>query len=211
MRFDTVLFDFDGVLVESARIKTDAFRVIYAGQPPDVLARIVAYHKANAGISRVVKIRHVEREFLGRPGDDGTVAALSARYSDAVVGKVVAAPPVAGADDFLARFKGRLRMFVISGTPEAELVSIVAARGLGDTFTAVRGSPALKPDIGRDLAARYGLDMARTVFVGDATTDFDAAHDLGCAFVGRVPPGERGPFPAGTVILPDLTGLAALM
>lgn len=211
MRFETILFDFDGVLVESERIKTEAFRVVYADQPPAMQERIVAYHKANAGISRVVKIRHVEREFLGHPGDGDTVAALAARYSDAVVGKVIAAPSVAGADDFLARYQGRVAMFVISGTPEAELVPIVAARGLGDIFTAVRGSPALKPDIGRDLAVRYGLDMTRTVFVGDAPTDYHAAQELGCAFIGRVPTGAINPFPVGTTILPDLTGLAALM
>lgn len=211
MRFDTVFFDFDGVLAESERIKTDAFRVVYADQPAAMIERIIAYHKANAGISRVVKIRHVETAFLGRTVGDADVARLARRYSEAVLDKVIAAPAVPGADAFLAAHKGRLRMFVISGTPEAELLPIVAARGMAEYFDAVRGSPDLKPAIGRDLAARHGIDLARTVFVGDAPTDYHAAHELGCAFIGRVPTGAINPFPAGTAIVPDLTGLAALV
>jgi phosphoglycolate phosphatase-like HAD superfamily hydrolase len=211
MRFDTVFFDFDGVLAESERIKTDAFRVVYADQPAHVLQRIVAYHKANAGISRVVKIAHIERAFLGRDTDAAGVEALARVYSEAVVDKVIAAPEVPGAIDFLARHKGRLAMFVLSGTPEVELRPIVAARGLSGYFEAVRGSPDLKPAIGRELAARFGLDMARTVFVGDAPTDYHAARELGCHFVGRVPPGAINPFPVGTDIVPDLTTLADVL
>ena len=211
MIFDTVFFDFDGVLAESEQIKTDAFRTVYADQPADVVQRIVAYHKANAGISRVVKIAHIERAFLGRPGDDESVAALARRYSETVVDQVIAAPEVAGAGAFLDAFRDRLRMFVISGTPETELGPIVAARGMADYFTEVRGSPRLKPDIGAELRDRHGLDMARTVFVGDAPTDYHAAHALGCAFVGRVHPGAINPFPVGTTIVADLTGLDGLV
>lgn len=211
MRFDTIFFDFDGVLAESEQIKTDAFRAIYADQPAETVEKIVAYHKANAGISRVVKIRHIEAAFLCRGTDDAGVAALARAYSDAVVEKVIAVDPVPGVDAFLEAFKGRLKMFILSGTPEAELRPIVAARGMSDYFTEVRGSPALKPDIGRDLAARYGLEMARTVFVGDATTDYQAAHDLGCHFVGRVRPGCLNPFPVGTAIIRDLGELEAAL
>lgn len=211
VRFDTIFFDFDGVLAESEHIKTEAFRVVYADQPPAMMDRIIAYHKANAGISRVVKIRHFEHVFLGRDTDEAGVEALAQVYSDAVVDKVIAADEVPGAAAFLDAHKGRVAMFVLSGTPQAELRPIVAARGMADYFTEVRGSPDLKPDIGRDLAAKYGLDMARTVFVGDAATDYHAAHELGCHFIGRVVPGSINPFPIGTDIIADLTHLDAAL
>lgn len=211
MRFEAIFFDFDGVIAESEQIKTDAFRVVYADQPPDMLARIIAYHKANAGISRVVKIAHIEREFLHRAEDKVRNQALAQIYADTVVDKVIAAPDVAGAREFLQAHQGRLPMFIISGTPEVELRPIVDARALTDYFDAVRGSPDLKPVIGRDLAARFGLDVSKVVFIGDAPTDYQAAQDLGCAFVGRVQPGQVDPFPTGTTIVPDLTDLAAVL
>lgn len=211
MRFDTIFFDFDGVLAESEQIKTDAFRVVYADQPADVLDRIIQYHKANAGISRVVKIAYFEKHFLNRPADDARVQALAQIYSDAVVEKVIAAEEVPGTTAFLNAFAARCRMFVISGTPEVELQPIVEARNMAAYFTEVRGSPALKPAIGRELAARYDLDLARTVFIGDAPTDYHAAHDLGCSFVGRVETGCINPFPIGTTLVSDLTKLEAAL
>ena len=211
MRVDALFFDFDGVLAESEQIKTDAFRTVYADQPAAMVERIVRYHKANAGISRVVKIAHIERAFLGRDTDAAGLDALAQVYADTVVDKVIAADAVAGATAFLDAHKGRVPMFVLSGTPQAELRPIVAARGMADYFEEVCGSPRLKPDIGRDLARRYNLDLTRTPFIGDAPTDYHAAHDLGCPFVGRVHPGSINPFPIGTTIVGDLCGLAEVL
>ena len=46
-----VFFDFDGVVLESAQIKTEAFRDLYSGLP-ELLPRILQYHQQNVGISR---------------------------------------------------------------------------------------------------------------------------------------------------------------
>ena len=52
-----IIFDFDGVLVESAEIKTEAFRQLFSSFP-DKVHEIVEYHKRNMGISRYVKFRY---------------------------------------------------------------------------------------------------------------------------------------------------------
>ena len=46
-----IIFDFDGVLVESAEIKTKAFEMLFSDYP-DTIDDIVQYHKKNMGISR---------------------------------------------------------------------------------------------------------------------------------------------------------------
>ena len=70
---------------------------------------------------------------------------------------MVAAPLVAGADALLRTLDGRVLTFVVSGTPEEELVRIVARRGLDRRFAGVFGSPAEKPALIRDILARYNL------------------------------------------------------
>ena len=47
----------------------------------------------------------------------------------------------------------------------------------------------------------------RVLFVGDTMTDYRAAAATGLPFLGRVPPGERSPFPEGTRLVPDLAHL----
>ncbi|WP_281201832.1 HAD family hydrolase [Magnetovibrio blakemorei] len=202
-----MFFDFDGVLVESADIKTDAFRVLYGQFGQDVVARCVAHHSYHAGISRVRKIQHYHSTFLHQSLSPKELDAWVGRYSDLVEAQVVAAPAVLGVEAFLHSASAQLPLFVISGTPQEELKRIVTARGWDGFFSEVHGSPRLKTDIIDDIAGRTNLDLSRVLFVGDAMTDFDAAKERGVAFLGRVAPHHDNPFSPGTEIVEDLTGL----
>ncbi len=206
-----VFFDFDGVVLETADIKTEAFGELYRDHGPDMEARVRAYHLQHGGVSRFFKIRLFEREFLGRPADEAHEAALAQRFADLVVDKVLAAPPLPGAIECLEQLAGRLPLFVVSGTPHDELRHICITRDLARFFTETHGAPRRKTDILEDICARHRLDASRCVMVGDATTDHDAAHHLGMSFIGIVPPGEASLFPAGTRERPDLLGLTELV
>ena len=52
-----IIFDFDGVLIESAAIKTEAFREVFS-KWQDKVDEIVTYHNKNMGISRFVKFKY---------------------------------------------------------------------------------------------------------------------------------------------------------
>lgn len=195
------------MLAESADIKTDAFRDLYGEFGEDIVAKCVAHHTHHAGISRVRKIQLYHKDFLGHDLTQAELDQWVQRYSDIVENKVVTAPAVPGAVEFLDAMKGKLKLYVISGTPEDELLRIVSARGWDHYFDEVHGSPRLKPEIVNDIVARTGLDKSRVLFVGDAMTDHDAARDTDVAFLGRVAPNHENNFPVGTDIVDDLTDL----
>ncbi|MEG3619871.1 HAD hydrolase-like protein [Magnetovibrio sp. PR-2] len=201
-----MFFDFDGVLAESADIKADAFRELYAEFGNEVVEKCVAHHRYHAGISRVVKIEKYHAEHLGIELSGAELAQWVKRYSTIVESKVVNAPAVLGVDAFLR--SETLPLYVISGTPEDELLRIVTARGWDEHFEEVHGSPRLKPVIIEDILARTGLARDRVLFVGDAMTDYNAAQDTDLAFLGRVAPGDENLFPEGTTLVDDLTGLS---
>ena len=119
---------------------------------------------------------------------------------------MVAAAPVAGAEALLRALDGRTPMFIVSGTPQEELGRIVDRRGLTRHFAGVYGSPTEKPELIRDILARYRLAAAACVFIGDAMTDYVAARACDVPFVGRVAAGNPDPFPPGTTVIRDLTG-----
>jgi HAD superfamily hydrolase (TIGR01509 family) len=206
-----IFFDFDGVILETADIKTDAFGELYREHGPELMARVRDYHVRHGGLSRFFKIRLFEREWLGRPADEAREAALAQRFADLVLDKVLAAPPLPGALECLERLNGQLPLFVVSGTPEDELRHICAVRGFDRLFSEVHGAPRRKPEILASICAAHGLDAARCVMVGDATTDYDAAMAHGMGFIGVVPPGGRNLFPPGTAIREDLRGLADVL
>lgn len=207
--FDAIIFDFDGVLADSAQIKSDAFHSLYDEYGPEVLTAVLDYHAAHEGISRVIKIRHCHKELLGIDLDEEGLKALVRRYQSVVERKVIASAWIGGVRDFLDLCLGKVPMIVASGTPEDELRRIVAARGMDRYFAEVCGSPDPKDVIIRNAAEQYEFDPCSALFLGDAMTDYNAARSCGCRFIGVVSGGRKSPFPDGTAIVPDLVNIAA--
>src|SRR5688500_11624263 len=61
-----VIFDFDGVILESANIKTEAFLTLFADHTEHREA-IRGYHVRNVGISRFRKFEWIYSELLKTP------------------------------------------------------------------------------------------------------------------------------------------------
>lgn len=210
LQFDAVVFDFDGVLVESVDVKTRAFAALYEQHGADVVKRVVEWHLAHGGVSRFEKFRHFHQTFLGRALAPAEEAELGRCFSALVEEAVIAAAWLPGAREFLDGWHARLPLFVASGTPEEELLRIIERRGMAHYFAGVAGAPRRKSAILRDFLAHSGAAPARLLMVGDAMTDFDGATEVGVSFLGIAPAGAN-PFPTGVPVLPDLNGLAALI
>ena len=181
-------FDFDGVLVESVDIKTRAYAYLFEDEGPEVVRRITDYHLTHGGVSRFEKFRTIHNDILKRELNDKRFQFLCDRFSEIVVDAVVAAPWVAGAREFLERNFRKYRMFVVSGTPESELQEIVERRGMTRFFEAVRGSPKDKVTLLAEVENDLSLVREKTVYVGDAKTDWNAAQALGLTFLWRRSP-----------------------
>jgi phosphoglycolate phosphatase len=200
-----VFLDFDGVILETTRIKDEAYARIFADYPV-VEQAMLAWMRANVEQSRFVKFRKLY-ELLGEEMTAAREAELVARYAALTTQAVRQAPFVAGAETFLHTWRGA-PLRVLSGTPQGELEETIRRRGLAPCFASVHGAPPDKEVWFARLIPELGLDPARSVMVGDAIGDHRAATGAGLQFIGRVAPGDANPFPAGTTVISDLTVLA---
>ena len=180
-----VVFDFDGVLVESTEIKTDAFRSLFSDWP-DFLDSIIQYHLAHQGVSRYDKFRHIYRHILKRPLSPNEEIELGKRFQALVLERVVRAPWVPGALPCLEWCLGRSPLYLASGTPQEELEMIIHQRAMERYFVAVYGSPRHKVDILKEIVLRLGAEPPAVVFVGDSRTDYESAKAVGVRFVLRI-------------------------
>lgn len=202
-----LIFDFDGVIVESEPIKTLAFQILYREYGPEVVAAAVAHHEANGGIPRRTKIRHCHKMLLDIELNQEELDRLCRQFSALVEGKVVASDWVPGAKAALFDQFGRRPMFIVSGTPQDEITRILERRGMKAWFVEAHGSPPDKATTIRGILARHGLDRRAVLFVGDAAADWRAARETGVRFLGRLADPGQNPFPAGTPVISDLTQL----
>lgn len=190
-----IIFDCDGVLLESVDVKTQAYRTLFADEPAHLDA-ILSYHLAHGGVSRFEKIRHIHAHILRRPLPDARLAELCDRFAALSLDGVLAAPLVPGTRELLKLCSGRVPLFVASGTPQGELETVLRHKGLLDHFEAVFGAPLTKVDIVGRVLSQRALAPSEVLVVGDALTDRDAARAFGIRFIARVGADRHDPFAA---------------
>ena len=62
LKYDYLIFDCDGVILDSNRLKSQAFADALLDEPPERIKAFVRYHKQHGGISRYEKFRYYFEE-----------------------------------------------------------------------------------------------------------------------------------------------------
>lgn len=184
-RYDYLFFDFDGVILDSVDVKTEAFRVMYAEYGKAVSDRVVIHHLRNGGMSRYDKFKYYHKEFLNITLSKRKLEQLAVAFSKIVFTKVLEAEYLPGVIEFLelCRKSGKT-CFVVSATPEKEIKQIIKEKGLNLYFSQVRGSPRAKSENLKDLMRRYKVERTRSVFFGDSINDRISARENNIKFIG---------------------------
>lgn len=185
MAIKAVIFDFDGVLVESVDIKTQAFAALFK-EYPEHIKEICQYHKINGGISRQRKFLYIYKNILKKPLSKEKFNELCSGFHTLVVDRVVEAPFVDGAERLLKDFLGRYQIYIISGTPQNEMRDIIRRRRLERYFDGVYGSPRKKKDIIHEILRRRYLKSREVIFIGDSISDLEAAKVAKIYFIAKV-------------------------
>lgn len=202
-----VIFDFDGVLVESTDVKTKAFGRLFEQEGPGVVSQVVRYHSENAGVSRFDKFRYFYKEILKRPLEEETYQSLCRAFASLVVEEVIRVPYVSGAKEFLDANRDKYKCFICSATPQEELEFIVRKRGMAHYFRGVHGAPRKKQDIVREILLAEGLVATDAAYVGDAMSDYEAAVSNNITFIARLHEGDPLFDDKDCLKIMDLTGL----
>ena len=62
----TILWDFDGVILDSMKVRDWGFEEIFKKYNRKLVDQLLYYHRINGGLSRYVKIRYFFEELLGQ-------------------------------------------------------------------------------------------------------------------------------------------------
>lgn len=176
-----LLFDCDGVILDSNALKTQAFRAVGEQFGPDAARALVDYHLAHGGVSRYRKFEYLLSEILGEAPDADRVASLAADYGAAVRRGLLECAVAPGLEQLRVRTR-EYRWCIVSGGDQAELRDVFAVRGLDYMFDGgIHGSPTPKADLLEALSA--SIDVERSVFLGDSEYDHACARQQRIRFV----------------------------
>lgn len=174
-KYRTLVFDCDGVILNSNHIKTEAFRRAAAPYGNDAAEKLVEYHVANGGVSRYRKFDHFLGEIIGPNAGGPDRDQLLARFAAEVKTGLMNCEQAAGLAELRGKHPDQTWM-VVSGGDQNELREVFAARGLAQCFDGgIFGSPDLKEEIlWRELTQVSARLPA--VYLGDSRYDFKAAR-----------------------------------
>ena len=187
--YATLIFDCDGVLLDSNRLKTEAFRQAALPYGESAARRLVQHHVENGGVSRYKKFEHfvkkivpdaIERETELRvlPDYDALLSAYAAAVQEGLRTCAVAE----GVEQLRAQ-TANTRWLVVSGGDQAELRAVFDERGIAHYFDGgIFGSPDSKGDIVAQ-EIRNGNIKRPALFLGDSRLDHEVAKANGLDFL----------------------------
>jgi phosphoglycolate phosphatase-like HAD superfamily hydrolase len=183
--YEALVFDCDGVVLDSNKVKTQAFYKVALPYGEAAAQALVDHHVANGGISRYKKFAHfidtiVPLYAAGVAGPG--LNALLESYATSVRQGLLDCSVAAGLQELRAATPEG-RWLIVSGGDQAELREVFAQRGLITMFDGgVFGSPDTKDEIlARETA--NGNISTNALFIGDSRYDHVASSAAGLDFV----------------------------
>lgn len=183
--YSTLVFDCDGVVLDSNKVKTRAFYNAALPYGEAAAQALVDYHVANGGISRYRKFEYfletlVTQHAAGIPGPD--LQALLDAYATSVRQGLLNCAVTAGLAELRAATPDA-RWLIVSGGDQTELREVFAQRGLAEMFDGgIFGSPDSKDEILSTQLANGNI-RPRALFIGDSRYDHVASAGAGLDFL----------------------------
>lgn len=184
--YQTLVFDCDGVVLNSNKIKTQAFydvSKIYGHEPAQAL---VDYHVLNGGISRYAKFEYLLSNILQISVEQHVLDDLLDRFANIVKKELIKCEVAEGLTELRAKTK-HAKWLIVSGGDEAELRTVFEKRKLDTLFDGgIFGSPDSK-DLILTREIKSHIINKPALFLGDSKYDYRAASqaDLDFLFISQ--------------------------
>lgn len=178
-----IIFDFDGVILDSVPTKIEGFKKLFQIFSTDDVNKLVLYHELNGGKSRYVKIKYFFNELLHKDISEQEILEYANKYSK-ITKEELTNPKYIIEDtlNFIKRNHKKYEMHIASGADEEDLKYICEKLDLTKYFKSINGSPKIKSEIVKDIVLDNSYEINETILIGDSVNDFDSAKYNGINF-----------------------------
>jgi HAD superfamily hydrolase (TIGR01549 family) len=181
--YNTIIFDCDGVILNSNYVKTSAFYKAALPWGNELALKLRTYHTNNGGISRYEKFKYFLEEIIGPNNQNPqSLALLLQSYAELVHVGINACEIAPNIPQLRAKTLGA-KWLVASGSDQSELREIFKSRELDNYFDAgIYGSPKNKTEIIEELITSNQIE-GPILFLGDSRYDFEVAKYFSFDFI----------------------------
>ena len=180
-----ILFDFDGVILDSMPIRDYGFKEIFKDFDDDLVNKLLEYHNQNGGLSRYVKIKYFYNKLLKQEISEEKIINYADNFSKIMKIKLVDKRYlIADTLKFIKESYKKYNLHIVSGSDEKELQYLCKELGIDSFFQSVNGSPTHKNILVENVLATNRYIESETILIGDSVNDYDAATENNLVFYG---------------------------
>ncbi len=177
-----IIFDFDGVIVDSNYIKEQSFKESLSEFNEDLVNKFIKYHRNNLGIDRYTKIDYFIKSILKSDVNIDKKKILN-NFSRAVKHKITKKILIKKTIDFITSNK-KIKYYIVSSADEKEIRKICKKLEINDFFLEILGSPIIKENQIKNVINTHKLIKKETIYIGDTIHDYNSARKNGIEFYG---------------------------
>jgi len=184
-KYKVILWDFDGVIMDSMPIRSSGFALVLKNYPAEQVNQLMDFHNQNGGLSRYVKFRYFFETIRGESITDGQLQELANSFSEIMLNSLINKELlIKDAVAFIEANFEQYEMHIVSGSDGVELNKICAALDLSKYFKSVHGSPTPKSQLVELVIRDNHYNKKSIVLIGDSKNDLDAAIANNISFYG---------------------------
>ncbi|HEB7538514.1 TPA: HAD family hydrolase [Campylobacter coli] len=181
----SVLWDFDGVIIDSLAVRDYGFREIFKDFDKVLVEKLIEYHSINGGLSRFHKIRYFFNEILKKDIDDKEVKAYADKFSLIMREELVKSKYlILDSVNFIKENYKKYNFHIVSGSEHNELNFLCQKLQINHYFHSINGSPTPKIELVKNLLIKENYKKSETILIGDSINDYEAAKENNIAFYG---------------------------
>jgi len=180
-----IVFDFDGVIIDSMEVRDLGFRKIFENYPSEKVEKLIEYHRINGGLSRFHKIDYFYKQILGNDINTEKIYLYSNEFSNIMREELVKEKYIITEwIEFIKENNDKYIMHIASGSEEKELRYICDKLGISKYFKSIHGSPIHKNELVRSIMKDNSYNKDEVVMIGDSINDYEAADVNQIKFIG---------------------------
>ena len=182
MEVKNIIFDFDGVILNSHKTKTDAFEKIFSKYGKSIGKKAKKYHLKNAGKSRYLKFKYIINNILKYKSSKKNMEYLDKEFSNYCDSKILKLEISKNLMQYLKKNYKNKNFFISTGTPQKKIEEIIKKKKIKKFFKKIYGSPLKKIAHINKIISKY-KNKSKTIFIGDSEEDYKSAKICGIDFL----------------------------
>ena len=180
-----ILFDFDGVILDSMPIRDYGFKRIFEDFKDNQISQLLDYHNENGGLSRYVKIKYFYNEILNKEILEEKINSYASAFSKIMKKELVNKKYlIVDTLEFIKNNFKKYNLHIVSGSDERELQYLCKKLEIDVYFQSINGSPIEKNKLVKSVLLDNEYLAKETILIGDSINDYVASEVNGIGFYG---------------------------